>query len=63
MNRIADVVNVELKLNMRSISFSSEGGTIFGVINVEVPSAAVLDTLVHKILAVKGVQKAHRING
>jgi hypothetical protein len=33
------------------------------VLNVEVPGRAVVDTLIHKIIAVKGVQKAHRING
>jgi GTP pyrophosphokinase len=63
VNRIADIINQELKLNMRSINFSSQGGTITGVVNVEVPGRALLDTLIHKILAVKGVQKAHRING
>ena len=63
VNRIADIVNQELKLNMRSINFSSQGGALSGVLNVEVPGRAVVDTLIHKILAVKGVQKAHRING
>jgi GTP pyrophosphokinase len=62
VNRIADIVNQELKLNMRSINFSSQGGVLSGVINVEVPSRAVVDTLIHKVLAVKGVQKAHRMN-
>jgi GTP pyrophosphokinase len=63
VNRIADIINQELKLNMRSINFSSQGGALSGVINVEVPSRAVVDTLIHKVLAVKGVQKAHRVNG
>ncbi len=63
VNRIADIMTVELKLNMRSISFSPQGGVLAGVINVEVPGRAVVDTLIHKILAIKGVQKAHRING
>jgi GTP pyrophosphokinase len=62
VNRIADIVNQELKLNMRSINFSAQGGTLTGVLNVEVPGRAVVDTLVHKILSTKGVQKAHRIN-
>jgi GTP pyrophosphokinase len=61
--RIADIVGVELKLNMRSFNFSSQGGVVTGVINVEVPGRGVVDTLLHKILAVRGVQKAHRING
>ncbi len=63
VNRIADIITAELKLNMRSISFSPQGGTLTGVINVEVPGRAVVDTLIHKILALKGIQKAHRING
>ncbi len=63
VNRIADIMTVELKLNMRSINFSPQSGVLAGVINVEVPNRAVVDTLIHKLLAVKGVQKAHRING
>ncbi len=62
VNRIADIINQELKLNMRSVNFSSQGGTLTGVVNVEVPGRAAVDTLVHKILAVKGVQKAYRVN-
>ena len=62
VNRVADIINQELKLNMRSVNFSSQGGTLTGVVNVEVPGRAVVDTLVHKILAVKGVQKAYRVN-
>ena len=62
VNRIADIAGVELGLNMRSINFSSQGGTVSGLINVEVPGTSVLDTLIYKILAVKGVQKAFRVN-
>ena len=62
VTRIADIINGELKLNMRSINFSSQGGVLSGLINVEVPGAAVVDTLVHKILAVRGVQKTYRVN-
>jgi GTP pyrophosphokinase len=63
VNRIADVVTQELRLNIRSIGFAPQGGALAGTLSVEVPGRAVVDTLVHKILAVKGVQKAHRING
>jgi GTP pyrophosphokinase len=63
VNRIYDVINGELKLNMRSSNLSSQGGVLSGLINVEVPGVALVDTLVHKILALKGVQKTHRING
>jgi GTP pyrophosphokinase len=63
LNRILDVINGELKLNMRSSNLSSQGGVLSGLINVEVPGVALVDTLVHKILALKGVQKTHRING
>ncbi len=62
VNRIADIASVELKLNTRSINFSSQGGVISGTLNVEVPGATVADTLIHRILAVKGVQKAFRVN-
>lgn len=62
VNRIADIVNQDLKLKMRSINFSSRNGVLSGFLAVEIPNKAILDTMVHKILAVKGVQRAYRVN-
>ena len=62
VNRITEVVSHDMKLNMRSINLSSRGdGTGVGTLSVEVPSAGVVDTLIHAILRIKGVQRAYRI--
>ena len=62
-NHITEVITKELKLNMRSFNFSSRGdGTAVGSVSVEVPSAAVVDMLIHSIMRVKGVQRAYRVN-
>jgi GTP pyrophosphokinase len=62
VNRINDVITQELKLNIRSVSLPTRNGMLSGVINVEVPNRAIADTMVHKILEIKGVQKAYRVN-
>ena len=62
-NHITEVITRELKLNMRTFNFSSRGdGTAVGSVSVEVPSAAVVDMLIHSIMRVKGVQRAYRVN-
>jgi GTP pyrophosphokinase len=62
VNRITDVIGQELKLNIRSVNFATRGGVLSGLINVEVPNKAIVETMIHKILEVKGVQKAYRVN-
>ncbi|MBR3793687.1 MAG: hypothetical protein IKK27_07135, partial [Alistipes sp.] len=62
VNRITEVVNRDLKLNIRSMNLSSSGGTLSGLINVEVPSTNVVDMLIHSILRIRGVQRAYRVN-
>ena len=62
VNRITEVVNRDLKLNIRSMNLSSGGGTLSGMINVEVPSTNVVDMLIHSILRIRGVQRAYRVN-
>ena len=62
-NHITEVITKERKLNMRTFNFSSRGdGTAVGSVSVEVPSAAVVDMLIHSIMRVKGVQRAYRVN-
>ncbi len=61
-NQITEVITRELKLNIRGLNFSSRGdGTAAGTVSVEVPSAAVVDMLIHSIQRVKGVQRAYRM--
>ena len=62
VNKITEVVSHDMKLNIRSINISSRGDkTGSGTISVEVPSAGVVDTLIHAILRIKGVQRAYRV--
>ena len=41
---------------------SAANGCVAGTVAVEVPGAGVVDTLVHHIMRIKGVQRAYRIN-
>ena len=61
-NQITEVITRELKLNIRGLNFNSRGdGTAAGTVSVEVPSAAVVDMLIHSIMRIKGVQRAFRL--
>jgi GTP pyrophosphokinase len=56
-------VTRELKLNIRGLNFSSRAdGTAYGTVSVEVSSATIVDTLIHSLMKVKGVQRAYRVN-
>lgn len=62
-NHITEVITRDLKLNIRSINFApAPNGCIAGTVAVEVPGTGVVDTLVHHIMRIKGVQRAFRIN-
>ncbi len=63
VNHITEVIAHDLKLNMRSMNFSTTAnGALDGTIAVEVPSTNVVDTLIHHIQSIKGVQRAYRLN-
>ncbi len=62
-NQITEIVTRELKLNIRGLNFSSRAdGTAYGTVSVEVSSATIVDTLIHSLMKVKGVQRAYRVN-
>ena len=62
VNKIAEVINRDLKINIRSMSLNSAGGILSGLINFEVTSTQVVDTVVYKLMKLKGVQKVYRVN-
>ncbi len=62
-NHITEVISRDLRLNIRALSFeAAPGGCVAGTIAVEVPGAGVVDSLVHAIARIKGVQRVYRIN-
>lgn len=63
VNQITETVSRDLKLNIRSINITSRGdGTGVGTLSVEVPSVGIVDSLIHAIMRIKGVQRAYRVN-
>ncbi len=63
VSQITEVVNRDLKINIRSFNLSPRGdGTASGTLTIEVPGTAVIDTVIHSIMRVKGVQRAVRVN-
>ncbi len=62
VNKIAEVINRDLKINIRSMNLGSSGGTLSGLINIEVTSTQIVDMVTYKLLTIKGVQRAYRVN-
>lgn len=62
VNKIAEVINRDLKINIRSMNLGSAGGVLSGLINIEVTSTQMVDMVIHNLLRIKGVQKVFRVN-
>ncbi|MEG1700799.1 MAG: RelA/SpoT family protein [Alistipes sp.] len=62
-NHITEVISRDLKFNIRSMSFTAAPvGCVTGTVSVEVPGTNAVDTLIHSITRIKGVQRAFRVN-
>lgn len=62
VNRITDVVSHDLKINIRSMNFNTAGGIVSGVIDIEVTSTLVIDTVIHSLLKIRDIQKVYQLN-
>lgn len=63
VNQITDVIANEMKINIRSINISSSPKGLIGIITVEVTSSGTVDSIIYRLLKIKEVRKAYRING
>jgi GTP pyrophosphokinase len=60
VNTISEVISNEMKVNMRSLSFESEGGRFSGIISVNVLDTRHLEALLRKLQKIDGISKASR---
>jgi len=62
VNRLSEVLSKDLKVNMRSISVESKDGFFEGIITLFVTSKSHLEGVLHRLMRVKGVQRAVRVD-
>lgn len=62
LGAISDVISKDLKVNMLSTSIESKEGKFEAKIKVQVRNNKHLEELLHKLLRVKGVMKANRVD-
>lgn len=62
VNKIAEVINRDLKVNIRSMNLSSSGGMLFGLINIEVTGTQLVDAVIYSLMRIKGIQRVFRVN-
>lgn len=63
LNKITDIITQEMQLNIRLVNMRPDRkeNKLIGTIDLEVPNTGALDAVVHKLLTVKGVDKAYRL--
>lgn len=61
-NELTELVSRDLKINIRSMSFTSNGGIAEGKLAIEVGSTTQVDMVIANIKKIKGVLKATRVN-
>ncbi len=62
VNKIAEVINRDLKVNIRSMNLSSSGGVLSGLINIEVTGTQLVDAVIYSLMRIKGIQRVFRVN-
>lgn len=60
--RITDLIGRDLKINIRSMSFNSSGGSIDSLLSIEVNNTVAVDMVLHNVKKLKGVTRAYRVN-
>lgn len=60
VNRIADII-AEYKVSLRSFNYNMDDGIFEGILNIMVPNNNVLQGIIKRILTIKGVLKATRL--
>jgi guanosine-3',5'-bis(diphosphate) 3'-pyrophosphohydrolase len=59
VNKIADIIS-DYKVTLRSFNYNMEDGIFEGILNIMVPNNNILQGIIKKITAIKGVHKASR---
>ena len=60
VNQITTVISENLSINMRKMSFDTEGDTFKGSITFRVKNKNIVDKLIQRIKKIKGVYKVVR---
>jgi GTP diphosphokinase / guanosine-3',5'-bis(diphosphate) 3'-diphosphatase len=63
LSKISDVIAKDLRVNLRSINVDTGEGQFEGLIKLFVKEAGHLDALIHKLLKIKGIHSAQRVDG
>ncbi|MCV9389044.1 RelA/SpoT family protein [Reichenbachiella ulvae] len=62
INDITQIISNDLKVNMRSMSIDTDNGIFEGSIKVYVDDTQHLETMIHKLSAIDGVERVHRFD-
>ncbi|HOK98975.1 MAG TPA: RelA/SpoT family protein [Bacteroidales bacterium] len=63
LSKISDVIAKDLHVRMRSINIDTQENQFVGIIKLFVKDVKYLDMLIHKLLKIKGVYTAIRVDG
>ena len=60
VNEITSLISNSMNVNMNRISFETNDGTFSGVVSVEVKNKVILNKLLKRLTAIKGIEKVSR---
>ncbi len=63
LSKISDIISKDLHVRMRSINIDTHENQFVGIVKLFVKDVKYLDMLIHKLLKIKGVYSAIRIDG
>jgi GTP pyrophosphokinase len=61
LNNISTIISKDLKVSLRSVQFDTENGMFRGRLKITVRDTAHLDSLIARLLTIKGVYKVNRV--
>ncbi len=62
VGEISDVISKDFKVNMQSISVKTDNGKFEAKVKVQIKNQEHLDQLLHKLMNIKGIEKASRLD-
>ena len=60
LESVSQILTVDFKVNIRKLSIESVDGVFNGILEIYVPGKEVLDSFIHRLGQIKGIERVQR---